>query len=195
LKNNQRLSGFASKNLLIIGGVVVVVGLLGAYMMFGRGNKPGIVETMTGEDQPFSGTLKAAVALGVPMKCTYTVDGVEYEGYVKGEQYAGKIDAEGKVGNVIIKDDCMWSWSEEETQGVKLCFKTEGEGKSIWDDTDASAANAAANYSYNCRPAAITDDKFNPPSDIEFIDLDAMMNGSLNTEEMQNYLQQFEAEE
>jgi len=169
----------------------VVVGLLGAYMMFGRGNKAGIVETMTGDDQPFSGTLKAAIAMGVPMKCSYAVEGVEYEGYIKGEQFMAKVNANGKAGNVIIKDDCMWSWTDEEAQGIKTCFEpVEGE-ESIWDSPDTSELD----MNYTCRPAAITDDKFNPPSNIEFLDLDSLMNGSLNTEEMQNYLQQFEQEE
>lgn len=160
--------------------------------MFGRGgNKPGIVETMTGGDQPFSGTLKAAIAMGVPMKCSYTVDGAEYEGYVKGEQYMGKVSANGKVGNVIIKDNCMWSWSDEEAQGIKTCFEpAEGED-SIWDSSDTSDLS----MNYTCRPAAIGDDKFSPPSNVNFMDLDAMMNGSMNTEEMQNYLQQFEQEQ
>lgn len=169
----------------------MVVGLLGAYMMFGRGNKAGIVETMTGEDQPFSGTLKAAVAMGVPMKCSYSVDGAEYESYVKGEQFMGKISANGKVGSVIIKDSCMWSWSDEEVQGIKTCFEpVEGED-SIWDSPDTSELD----MNYTCRPAAIGDDKFDPPSNVNFVDLDAMMNGSMSPEELQKAMEGFGATE
>jgi hypothetical protein len=178
--------------MLIIVGAVLVVGLLGVYMVFGRGGGavPGVPGT--GGDQPFSGTLKAAVAMGVPMKCTYTVEGAEYEGYIKGEQYMGKVKVGDKMGSVIVKDNCMWSWEEGATQGVKLCFEPEeGSEETIWDSSDT----AELNMSYTCRPAAVTDSQFEPPNDVQFMDLDSMMNGTMSPEEMEDYLKQFETGE
>ena len=110
------------------------------------------------------------------MKCTYTVEGNEYESYIKGENYRGKIKtAEGKTGEVIIKDNCMWTWSEEEVQGIKTCFEvSDPETPDVWEQPQGAVGT---NMTYTCLPAAVTDAEFTPPSNIEFMDLDAMMEG------------------
>jgi len=146
-------------------------------------------EAMTGsEGQPFNGPLAAAVALGVPMKCTYTVNGDETTGYIKGKQFRGVMTVQGKQGNVIMKDDCMWTWSEGETDGVKICYQGE-EAQNLWDNPEAAAESPAPNASpetamspapqieYNCLPAALGDDEFTPPSDVNFVDVGEMMKG------------------
>jgi hypothetical protein len=151
--------------------IVVVVVAAGAYFFLGKG-KTGMNIPGVSKQQKFA-TLKAAVELGVPMKCTYQVAGAEYEGYIKGEKWRGKVkSADGKVGEVIVKDNCMWTWSSDEDQGVKLCFEpAEGE-ESVWDQESFETQD----IEYNCLPAAITDAQFEPPSDIQFMDMDQMMN-------------------
>ena len=63
------------------------------------------------------------------MKCTYKVEGNEYESFIKGENYRGKIKtAEGKTGEVIMKNNCMWTWTVEEAQGIKTCFEESDTG-------------------------------------------------------------------
>lgn len=142
----------------------------------------------TGEGQPFSGPLAAAVALGVPMKCTYTVNGVETTGYIKGKQFRGMMDVQGKQGNVIMKDNCMWTWSEGEADGVKMCYEGD-QAQQLWDNPEAAAENPEPNATpeeamspapqieYNCLPTAIGDDEFTPPADVNFVDLGEMMKG------------------
>ena len=171
------------KKLLPIVLVIAVVGVV-AFFMMNRGSGKGklIDDTLIGSEQgeTFTGSLMDAVKLGVAMKCTYEVEGNEYEGYVKGTNYRGKMTtAEGKVAEVILKDNCMWSWSEEENQGIKTCFEAtemEGETDSIWDQAGA----ASADMSYKCAPAAVTDAQFTPPANIQFMDLDSMMEGFRN---------------
>lgn len=167
---------------IIIGALVVLIGVLG-YVYINKGkqvNTPTEVsEEAVSDDSTsdvFTGTLKDALKLGVAMKCTYQYEGNEYEGYVKGENYRGKVTtAEGKTGEVIVKDDCIWSWSEGESQGIKTCTKdseVEGEDGSIWDQPDNSVDTS---INYRCQPTAISDSTFTPPSDIDFMDINAMM--------------------
>ncbi len=156
--------------------IIIVVALLGvgAFALLGKGEGESgseISESSQAETdsaptiQKFT-ALKAAVELGIPMKCSYSMGGVETEGYIKGEQWRGKMESQdGQTAEVIMKDNCMWSWGGGQPQGIKLCFTPEeGEG-SVWDQDDTSGLE------YNCVPAAITDDKFTPPANIEFLDM------------------------
>jgi hypothetical protein len=170
---------------IIIVAVVLVLGA-GAFLFLNKGKStsptPGVTkDTTTNKDtgqeqQSFVGSLKDAVSLGVAMKCTYQIEGNEYEGYVKGESYRGSIKtAEGKVGAVIIKDGCMWTWSEDESQGIKTCYEVEGPDETdVWEQ---SQGVAAPGINYTCMPSAVTDSQFTPPSDVNFMDIDAMMEG------------------
>ncbi len=176
------------KNLPLIIIVVVVIAVLavGAWMFLGKGKGgislptvPGVVEKEAGEEgQEFVGKIKDVVARGVPMKCTYTQGDFIGTSYVKGEKMYGEVSQQGKTGYVIIKDNCMWSWSTGETQGVKMCF--EGD---FWETseeyTQEGQVTVPTEAEYRCAPAVFTDAKFNPPADINFVDLDELMQGGM----------------
>lgn len=127
-------------------------------------------KTETTQAKPFDGTLKAAIALGVPMKCTYKVGDNETTGIIKGKQWRGDFKQNDKEGTVIIKDTCMWSWTKGETQGLKMCFEPK-EGKDIWDE----AQQVNPNVEYHCLPTLATDADFNPPAEVKFSTLEEMM--------------------
>ncbi len=118
----------------------------------------------------FSGTLKAAIKLGIPLKCQYTVNGMEAEGFIKGTNWRGKMKmADGQKGEVIIKDNCLWSWAENQNQGGKMCFKPAADGKTIWDQPQQGAQT---DVEYKCSAAIVTDATFTPPANIKFMDID-----------------------
>lgn len=168
--------------------IIIVVGVLliggAAYFIFGSKNTEDtgedMMEASSGEakniveeveEGAFTGTLMAAVKMGVPMKCTYEVNGAEYEGIIKGEQYKGSVSMpDGRTGNVIMKENCMYTWAEGEAQGMKLCFTDEEQ--SMWDQTDTTENFPGT---YNCLPSVVTDADFELPAGVEFMDLDAMM--------------------
>ena len=167
-------------SVLLVTGLAVLLSGCVLLQRFGIGGTPaGPAQETSGG--PFSGTLQAAVALGVPMKCTYTVEGTEVEGWIKGKQYRGKIkDQQGQMGEMLMKDSCMWTWDETKGQGVKICFDPE-ENKDIWEPGtwEATETDGAQppDVEYHCNPAVVTDALFQPPTNIEFTDLDQMMQG------------------
>lgn len=136
--------------------------------------------------QPFKGSMMAAAKLGVPFKCSYSIDGeMDSEGYIKGKNYRGKMKGQdGQVGEVIMKDDCMWTWDSVKKEGVKFCFDVE-EGEDIWADMDAEDYVApegfkAPDVEYDCRPAVVTDAMFTPPTDVKFLDMQEMFGGFMS---------------
>ena len=190
MENEEKKVSGGNKTLPIIIVLAVIVIGAGAYLFLGRSKSTVPTDsitvstetTETSVAESFTGSLKEAISLGVGMKCTYNVGGYEYEGYVKGENYRGKMmTAEGKTGTVIVKDDCMWTWEEGETEGLMFCdtdTETEegdevnGEG-GVWDQPSA----AGSDVDYNCVPAAVSDAQFTPPSDVNFLDPTEMMEG------------------
>jgi len=161
---------------LIITGVL----LLGAgCTLFGGGDKTGGELLPTTSKESFSGTFKAALAMGVPMKCTYVMNGIKSEGWVKGKQYIGQTQMTKGVVNTLMKGDCMWNWGEGETTGTTMCFDTT-DGKSIWDDAGSNMPDKV-----DCAPAAITDAKFTPPANVKFLNMDDMSSGNVSEEDLQ----------
>lgn len=127
------------------------------------------------EDESFTGSLYDAIKLGTGMKCTYTLDGKEYEGYVKGKNYRGKVVSQGQVTEVIMSDNCMWTWGGGLEQGIKTCYDPEEADEMIWQGQEEETSVNTGDVSYRCTPSVISDDLFNPPADQNFMDVQEMM--------------------
>lgn len=173
------------KKLLVLVVLLLLIGL-GWYMSRDGNNvnevgsmKENVEEATQGA---FTGTMAAAVKLGAPFKCTYSVDGVESEGYIKGKNYRGTMmSPTGEKAEIIMKDNCMWSWSEN-GQGMTSCYDPGEAEEMMWSgEEDQAMMEEAADLEestlpdvkveYNCAPAIISDDMFVPPDDVTFMDL------------------------
>jgi len=162
------------KSLPII--IVVIILLAGGYYFFT--NKPGKkinstsgnnTSTESGKKESFVGSLKKAVELNVPMECTYEMNGTKVKSYIRGKKFSGEMETPQGLTYVIIKDNCMWTWQKDTKQGVKTCFKNEDENEtSIWDDFDKKTPDAK----YNCHPAVISENAFDIPTGVNFMDFD-----------------------
>lgn len=148
------------------------------------GESTSSTKESTTKEEGYSGTLEKMMGLGLPLKCTWKRD-ENYHGisYLKGKKSYGEVTAQGKTAKVIFKDDCMWNWEEGNAQGIKMCFEpseaeeVSGEGVSEGGDWADKEKMQPSDIEYNCRPAVITDDKFNPPGDVQFMDMEEMMEG------------------
>jgi hypothetical protein len=158
----------------------------------GGNNQAAVDEaTDTGEAQvqpgeSFSGTLKAAALMGVPMKCTYTMpNGMEAEGTIKGKMYKGTMMAEGKTVTVIMKDTCMWTWEAGNTQGIQTCFDPGEADEAMWESEEATDEN----ITYSCMPTLVSDADFEPPAGVSFLNINDMMGGQMSEEQLQQLQQ------
>ncbi|KUK83483.1 MAG: hypothetical protein XD98_0332 [Microgenomates bacterium 39_6] len=182
---------------LIIAGALVVIGIL---VVVAR-QKPETViidEPVTEEmvvdeeEEIFSGSLMDVIARGVPMKCSYEVDGVEYEGLVKGENYRGKVSQNGQTMEIIVIDGYSYIWQEGKTQGMKMAFDADMAEEASDEDT---AAFASPDIEYRCFPAVVADSQFSLPEDVSFLDFDQMMNQDQLSEEQTEKLEEMSEED
>lgn len=162
---------------------IVAVGLI-AWNFLGKGGvsvpAPGVeIKKEAGETgEGFVGKIKDVVALGAAMKCTYTQGGTTGTSYIKGKNMYGEVTVEGKPAYIIIKDNCMWNWSQGEAQGVKSCFEED-----FWEMGEEAVQEGQASVpteaEYRCAPAVFPDSRFNPPGDVNFLDIDELMQGAM----------------
>ncbi len=181
-----------NKVLLVIV-LVVAVGGVGAWYFWARPAEDAVdvsdettEEVVLQEDETFTDTLKNIVGLGRSLRCTWEVEDASGTTWVKDEQTYTEVSAAGRQGNIIVKDSCVWAWTEGEEQGIKLCYETTedvytegGEDAESEDFSQVSSFSLPTDVEYNCRPATVSADRFNPPSNIEFMDMQDLTPSSL----------------
>lgn len=157
---------------------IVIVGLvvlgIGGWWFFGGKDAEAptmpseIEEEIEEESETFTGKLKQAIAMGVSMKCTYTQGDFTGTSFVKGRNYYGEVSSQGIKSYVVMKDNCMWSWSEEQSQGVKMCYEND-----IFEEEfeQQGQGQVSIGAEYHCLPSVFSESRFNPPDNINFMDM------------------------
>ena len=156
--------------------VVIILAIVGGGAWYFTRSKP-VTKT-----EEFSGTLTQAMKLGVPMKCEWQTSEGSGESFVKGEDMYVKTMMSGKTGYMVKKGDCINTWEEGKTQGVKICQEQLPEASdqpSDWQPDSGSyqAEGVDLNLQYKCRPDIFTGDRFELPAGVQFTDLGGMMKG------------------
>jgi len=169
------------KKILLFGLIFLCLLLTGCLPKKG-GTGGGGVSTQKEEEESYSGNLEKIMALGIPVKCSWKRDENYYgESWVKGKQSYGEVAQEGRKTKVIWKDDCLWAWEEGNPQGTKICMQPSSETPELPQEGQEPIQPQPQQYQpadmeYSCRPAVFGDDKFNPPAEINFLDVDELMN-------------------
>ncbi len=136
------------------------------------------------ENEGYSGKLEKIISLGQALECSFKQSDQYYgSSWIKGENSYSEIYAEGKKSHIIVKDDCVWTWGEE-SDGVKICFNSEikeeatEEVEQEIEEKEASETEEMgppSDVEYDCRPAVFGEEKFSPPDNVAFTDLDQML--------------------
>lgn len=182
--------------------IILVVGVLlagGWYFTTQKGSspvsKPGSDTTQNvSDDDTYSGTLQKILGLGKSLKCTWSMEGAEGTSWIKNKNVYTEISAQGYESRAIMKDNCMWAWAEGQAQGVKTCYESTEEMYEELDKSEQQAQPDAgqsteevaipSDVEYNCQPASIADSQFDPPADVNFLDMDELV--PQTTEDMQD---------
>lgn len=130
----------------------------------------------------FTGNLKEAMAKNLPMKCEWQLNNDSGTFYVKDKKVYAETVVEGKKGYMISKDNCIWTWGEQIPQGAKFCTEpTAGEAETSIvgqpEAADFETSGLDTTTVYKCNPAVFGNEKFEPPSGVQFPDMAEMMKG------------------
>lgn len=158
--------------------VVLLLILTGVFFLGKKGSGTISLSEMASTAKNYTTEqLKDALKQGVPLKCTYKEDENNYgTSYVKGMNIYSEVTIGGKRAFIIMKDQCMWNWSEEKT-GMKMCFDTSFEEMLNYDYSQELGEvpqeykqETKLERNYSCTKANISDSMFSIPSDISFMD-------------------------
>ena len=146
------------------------------------------------KEEAISGSLDFLMKKGLPLKCTWDAS-VEDESasgvvYVKGEKFRTEIsNSEGSVYSISDGTD-MYTWTDFQKDGFKMNLeKLKEMGNDVETDVeteDVEFQSLDAEYNYRCLPWVANENKFVPPSDVEFVDYTELM------EQMQEIADGFE---
>ncbi len=122
-------------------------------------------------------SLKEAASLGNSRKCTWKslVDQSDSTVYMKDDKVYMEGTSEGVKSHTIVKNNCSWTWSDGESEGVTVCHDEEldsafQEGIESLPLEEISK-QIEADTQMECTTAIINDSRFDPPSEIKFINL------------------------
>ena len=190
----------SKRNLLIVGGVVVLLLVVG-FLLFGR---KSMTPSLSGDATPKqsagnedkSGSslftkaqeIKDAITGGQKLKCSYKITegegaGTESVYYVQGKKFRSSFTADGETFNSVSDGEVVYSWSTKTNQGTKMnitCMEdlaksapqTQGTAN---DQFDYEAPEEFVDDQSDIRCESVSDVDFSVPSNINFTDACAEM--------------------
>ena len=169
---NTRLVAVATAGVILLG-----IGGLFFYNQTKQAPKtPEQTKTEQAKEEPK--TLSSLLSLGASQECRFTYEDEE-TGSTKGVVYVAKnklrtdldiTDTEGKNSSVSIirNGDTNYIWGTELETGVKLTLSEE-EFKD--NEQIKGSLDTEKEVDYDCKGWIVDETKFNPPSNIDFLDL------------------------
>ena len=137
-------------------------------------------------DGSFSGTIKDLMGIGKTQKCTWTApDQGTTTVYVDGEKTRGEVEMialEGQPAQQMITisdSDWAYSWNPATKKGMKVKVDevseegSEGETQVEKDNDYQKMVNQE--YEFKCESWKADPSMFIPPTDVEFVDMNAML--------------------
>lgn len=142
------------------------------------------------EEEIFSGSLFDLVKVGKTAKCTFSTsdENGSSEGTIYVSEKKARNDFSGKTAegdsfesHMITDDEYIYMWTSISEQGTKMKLSdVETQQQNISSSEDMKEAyqgykDLQNNIDFKCMPWIPDGSKFDPPSDIEFIDITRMM--------------------
>lgn len=170
------------KTILLLGTTLLISGC-GLFGTAPQQDVSQAEQTDVSEDT-IIGSIREMVGLGSSFECTAIQDGVEQVSYVKNDMFRAETKLEGHDGTTIMRDNCIWSWVINEAQGIVMCYEPgdleiedEHEDPSFWDANHDAIPD---DVEFTCKRTSVSDDLFEPPSDVEFVNMKDAMEEMLN---------------
>lgn len=133
--------------------------------------------------ESFTGSLDDLIAKKKPLKCTWsiTAEGMISQGtlYINGEKYRSDVTSDKIEMHYLSDGTNIYMWDSMQAKGTMISVADMDEmevqtGTDV-DESEMTAKDLDGVYNYQCSSWSTENSKFNPPSDIEFVDIGAQM--------------------
>lgn len=161
-------------------GIVAAIAILGAlaYFLTKGPTNPLQTESNNGaEKSSVAGTLADIFKLGQNVTCTYSSPDGSGTVYLSGERFRADFSTpDGTTGSVIRDNDYTYVWNSGTPDGFKMKNSSESfEGDIEENETAKQMFNPEQNVNYECNPWTVDSSIFQPPTDRQFVNLEAQM--------------------
>ena len=130
------------------------------------------------EDMSKTASVKELMNMGKSLHCSFETSiggqSTEQDIYLDGEKFRMNMKStiNGETQSAYMINDGEWFYSWDSTkQGMKMTINL------LEQDGNDMTASLQEAYDYNCKPWVASKDKFEAPSDVEFVDFGEMMLG------------------
>ena len=132
------------------------------------------------------GSLRSLLGLGQSTVCTFssTAGGTSSSGTVyiassgsmRGD-FSSQTSSGAQASSMIVKDGYSYVWSG--SQGVKMNVESNASANSGASAQTKQSVDLDSQVDYDCKAWTVDQSKFTLPSTVDFVDIDAMLKGSL----------------
>lgn len=167
-------------------------------------DSPETADTSNEADVERTATMRDLIARGEALECTFSFedqDGVAGTGtgyFANDERMRMEStitqDGETYAANYIINDETMYMWGEMQQGdfGIQMSFSAATEEDMTQNESDMPV-EMDENIDFSCTSWSVDESRFTVPTNIEFMDMDAMMQGAqgMTPEQMQSLQEQY----
>jgi len=160
----------------------ILLVILPLFLLVGCDKPKNKQEQKPKQEEKKSFSLKNALTLGKSLKCSYKNEKGETVVWIKGKKMRmeGAGFGKGKKGGMVNDGEWIYIWTSAEKKGMKYKLSDlnslgeQAKDVADWKNVKEWAEKTEQKYHTECHTAIIGDNKFTPPSDIEFKDFSAI---------------------
>lgn len=120
-------------------------------------------------------SIKDAMIKSISLKCDYSTGEIKSTVYLKGKSIYSESETKGIKNYTILKEEKLWAWSDKDKKGIYLDLSSAKEKPKVGDyKTQEEMVEELEAQKQNCQPAVVSDSLFNPPTTIQFQDLNQL---------------------
>lgn len=168
-----------NKKVLVVAVAVLLLLAGGWYYMSSKGTgSPLSSGTIGGSQESTATSLKDLIGKGIAQTCTFTSEESKGTVYVDGskvrEDFEVTMDDKVVKSHVIVLDNTMYNWSDEQKVGIKIAFDPKATPVAVESPAGGSIGkfDANANMDYKCSVWLPDSGKFTLPTDVTFSSFD-----------------------
>lgn len=178
--------------MMVVAAVLILAALGGGYYLYSKQGTTGTPQNSSQESgNKTSGKFWDLLKAGKNQECTFSssTNDMTAKGtiFVSSDKVRGDFDSTvggQKMTSYMIKDgDYIYIWTSGSNQGTKMKFdqveQTDQSGSQSGTPQQTQTFNQ--NYEYDCKSWNPDNSKFTPPSNIQFLDINAQMDQAKNT--------------